>query len=85
MASLLSNLDNDLAEGIHEIKCKDCNCFFEYKSVNDNLIKYKSSSCNKTFSSKINEKLKRWFRKIYKFSNNDMNKFILLLRKGVYP
>ena len=30
MASLLSNLVNNLAEGIHKIKCKECDCFLEY-------------------------------------------------------
>ena len=30
-------------------------------------------------------KLKEQFLDIYKFSNQDKNKFILLLRKGVYP
>ena len=45
MASLLSNLVDNLAEEVHKIKCKDC--FFEYESVKDNLIKYKYLSCNK--------------------------------------
>ena len=40
MASSLSNLVDNLAEGIHKIKCKDCNCIFEYENVNYNLIKY---------------------------------------------
>ena len=26
-----------------------------------------------------------WFKNTFKFSNNDINKFILLLIKGVYP
>ena len=30
-------------------------------------------------------KLKEQFLAIYKFSNHDKNKFILLLQKGVYP
>ena len=37
MASSLSNLVDDLAAGIHKIKCKDCDCFLEYESVKDNL------------------------------------------------
>ena len=41
MVSSLSNLVDNLAKGIHEIKCKDCNCFLEYENVNDNLTKYK--------------------------------------------
>ena len=30
MAYQLSNLVVNLAEGIHKIKCKDCDCFLEY-------------------------------------------------------
>ena len=69
MASLLSNLVNNLAEGIHKIKCKGCNCFFEYKSVSDRLIKHTYLSCNKTFLNKIDEKLKKRFSNTFKFSN----------------
>ena len=36
MASSLSNLVDNLAEGIPEIKCKGCNCFLQYKSVKKN-------------------------------------------------
>ena len=42
------------------------------------------SSCNKDYSNKIDEELKKQFRNTFKFSNNDI-KFILFLRKGVYP
>ena len=44
MASSLSNLVNNLAEGIHRIKLKDCDyfldcdCFLEYESFKDKLI-----------------------------------------------
>ena len=49
------------------------------------MIKYKCLSCNKNYSNKIDEKLKKRFKNTFKFSNNDTNKFILLLRKIVYP
>ena len=84
MASSLSNLVNNLAEGIHKRKGKDCDCFIKYESVKDSLIKYKSLSCNNNYSNKIDKKLKRRFKNTFKFSDNDINKFILLLRKGVY-
>ena len=42
-------------------------------------------SCNEFYSKKLNEKLKKKFKNTFPFSNNDINKFILLLRKGVYP
>ena len=83
MVSSLSNLY--LAGGIHEVKCKDCNCFLEYEGVKDNLIKYKCFSCNKLYWNNIDNELKRRFKNTFKFSNNDVNKFILLLRKGVSP
>ena len=82
MSSSLSNLVDNLAEGIHKIKCKDCDCFLEYESVKDNLIKYNCLSCNKDYSNKLDEILKKQFKR---FFNNDINKFIWLLRKGVYP
>ena len=85
MAALPSNLVDIVTEEIHKIRCKDCDCFLEYESVKDNLIKYKYLSSNKDYLNKIDEELKKRFKNIFKFSNNDINKFILLLRKGVYP
>ena len=34
---------------------------------------------------KLNEEFKKKLKNTFKFSNNDIHKFILLLRKGVYP
>ena len=82
MATSLSNL----VEILLIIKFKDCDCFLEYESVKNNLIKYKYLSCNKHYSNKIDEELKKKrFKNTFKFSNNDINKFILLLRKCFYP
>ena len=33
--------------------------FFEYESAKDNLTKYKCLSCNKDYSNKIDEELKK--------------------------
>ena len=85
MTTSLSNLVDNLAEGIHKIKCKDCDCFLEYQCVKENLIKYKCLSCNKDYSNKLDEKLKKRFKNTFKFSDNDIDKFILLFRTGVYP
>ena len=40
MTNSLPNPVNNLAEGIYKIKCKDCNYFLEYESVNGNLLLY---------------------------------------------
>ena len=85
MTSSLSNIVDNLTERIHKIKCKDCDCFPEYESVKDNFIKYKCLSFKKDYSNKLDEELKKKFKNTFKFSNNDINRFILLLRKGVYP
>ena len=84
MASSLSNLVDNLAERIHKIKCKS-NCFIEYESSKDNLINYKWLFYNKDYSNKLDEKLKNNFKNTFKVSKSDINKFILLLTKGVYP
>ena len=101
MANSLSNLANDLSEGIHRIKCKyghddtkcetcgikykHCDCFLEYTNFKDDLIEHKCLSCNKSYQRKFDEKLKERSFNTYKFSNHDNNKFILLLQNGVYP
>ena len=62
-----------------------CHSFLEFTNVKDNLLEYKSLCCNKNYQQKFDEKLKEWFFNAYKFSNRDINKFIWLLRQGVYP
>ena len=85
MATSLAKLTDNLSEGIHKIKCKDCARSLKCESVKNNLTKYKCLSCNKNCSEKLIEKLKKKFENTFKFSNNDKSKSILLLRKGVYP
>ena len=55
MASSLSNLAIFFAEGIYKIKCKDCNCFLEFESINSNLIRYRFLSCNKYYLNNLDE------------------------------
>ena len=49
------------------------------------MIKYKCLSCNKIYSNKIDEELEKRLKNTFKFSNNNTNKFVLVLRKSVYP
>ena len=53
MANSLSSLVDNLVEGIHKIECKNCDCFLEYESVKDNLIKYKCLSWSKDYLNKL--------------------------------
>ena len=81
MASSTSNFSDDLTEEIDKIKAR-LQFVLKYERTNENLTKYNCSSCNKTYWSKFKKKR---FKNTFRFSNNDINKFILLLKKGVYP
>ena len=61
------------------------NFFLEYKRADDNSIKYRCLSYNKNYWNKIDKKLKKRFKNTFNFSSNNINKFILVLRKRVYP
>ena len=82
---MLSNLVDNLTEGIHKIKSRACGCSLEFESANNSLIRCKCLSSDKSYSKKLNEEIKKKFKNTLKFSSNDINKFVLLLRKGVYP
>ena len=46
---------------------------------------FRCFECKKNYKKDFNNKLIERFANIYEFCNEDINKFILLLRKGVYP
>ena len=68
------------------IKSIDYGCLLilEYENVKGNLIKHRYLSSSKDYSNKINKKLKKHFKNAIKFSDKDINEFILSLKKGVY-
>ena len=71
--------------GLHSDKCADCkSCVDWVVFKNDQLIircfKYK-----KNYKKDFNKKLTCRFANIYEFCNGDINKFIILLRTGVFP
>ena len=82
--SLLSLVDN-LSE-IHNKKCRDKNCESKCDLIGlkNNKLYYKCNECKKRQLKTINMLIKK-LSNTYEFSNEDNNKFILLLRKGVCP
>ena len=85
MSSSLSNLVDNLSEGIHNNKCADCKSSLDYiKSKNEKLI-LECYNCKQRYRKKFNKELTKRFASTYEFCNNDLNKFVLLLRKGFYP
>ena len=95
MSSTLSKLVDNLPEGIHNNKCSDCKSNLDYVRITKNRkLLLKCFNCNIYYKKKFNNDLIKKFKNTYSFCNNDttessfserINKFVLLLRKGVYP
>ena len=85
--SSLSNLVDNLS-GVYDkewIKCRErkkikLNC--EFVRFKNDRLNYKCKECKKSCTKTLNDKN---FPTLYKFCNGDLNKFVLLLRKGIYP
>ena len=85
MATLLSKLVDNLTDNIHNDKCIRCKsnlCFV--RAINEKLI-FKYIDCEKEYEKEFNNELIERFANTYKFCDNDLDKFIMLLQKGVYP
>ena len=82
--SLSSHVDS-LPDGVHNIKCKDCNSFLDYINFYNDKLVYRCFECKTNYIIDFNNKLIDRFSSIYDFCSGDINKFILLLRKDVYP
>ena len=85
MSSSLSSLVDNLSEGLHSDKCRDCKSSLDYTSVKDNQFIFRCFECKKNYKKEFNKELLKIFGNICEFCNKDINKFVLLLRKGVYP
>ena len=85
MSSSLSNLADNLSEGLHNDRCIDCKSCLDYMTTKDEQLIFRCFECKKNYKKDFNKKLINRFSSAYKFCNGEINKFILLLRKGVYP
>ena len=87
MSSSLSSLADNLSEGLHSDKCKSCLDYMIIKDDQQNCpqLIFRFFECKKNYKKEFNKELIKRFANIYEFCNQDINKFILLLRKGVYP
>ena len=55
------------------------------RSTKNEKVIFKCFNCEQYYKKKFNKDLIKRFASTYEFCNKDLNKFILLLRKGVYP
>ena len=85
MGTALSKLVENLTNNIHNDKCIKCRsnlCFV--RTINEKLI-FKCIDCEKEYEKEFNKELIERFANTFKLCDNDLDQFIILLRKGVYP
>ena len=84
---------SDLVNNISEMNNKDCKTCIKRKNIKsecdfigfkNNRLNYRCKECKGISTKSINELIEK-FPRMYQFCNGDLNKFVLLLRKGVYP
>ena len=85
MAMPLSKLVDNLSEGIYNNKCSDCKSNLDYIKTKNKKVILECYNCKQRYRKKFNKELIKRFKNAYEFCNKDLTKFILLLRKGVYP
>ena len=86
MSTSLSSLVSNLSEGLHNYRCIDCKSCLDYMTTKDEQLIFRCFRCKKNYKEKFNkEDLIQRFANTYEFCDGDLNKFILLLRKGIYP
>ena len=85
MSSSLSNLVDNVSEGLHSEKCTNCKSCLDYVIPKHEQLIFRCFEFKKNYKKDFNNELIKRFENIYEFCNEDINKFILLLRKGVYP
>ena len=81
MNTSLANLN--LSE-LNRQECKKCHENCKYIKQKDDVLIYRCKECNRKSYKSLNP-VREKFLRIYRFCNNDPNKFTLLLRKSVYP
>ena len=85
MSTSLSKFVDNLSEGIHNSTCIDCKSCLDYMKTKDEKLIFRCFSCKKNYEKDFNKELIKIFANTYSLCNNDLNKFVMLLRKGVYP
>ena len=85
MSTSLSKLINNLSEGLHNDKCTDCKSCLDYMTTKDEQLIFRCFRCKKNYKKDFSKELIQRFANIYEFGNEDLNEFVLLLKKGIYP
>ena len=83
---------SDLVDNLSEINNKDCKTCMKRKNIKSecdytefkiNRLNYRCKECTGTSTKPMNGLIEK-FLGVYQFCNGDLDKFVLLFRKGVY-
>ena len=85
MPTSLSNLVSNLSEGLDNDRCIDCKSCLDYMTTKGEQLIFRCFKCKKNYEKDFNKESIQRFANIYDFCNENLNKFIFLLRKCVYP
>ena len=85
MSTSLSNLVDNLSDRRHSDKCTDCKSYLDYMSDKDDQLILRCFECKKNYKKDFDKDLIKRFANKHEFCDGDINKFILLLREGIYP
>ena len=85
MSSSLSNHVDNLSNGLHNNRCVDCKSGLDYMKAKDGILIFRCFKCKKNYKIDFDKILINKFSSTYDFCKGVINKFILLLRKGIYP
>ena len=90
LSTSLSELVDNTSGIFNSIECKSCiekikiNSECCFVGVKNKKLIYKCKECKEEWKRPLN-KLTENFPSIYQFCDGNLNKFVMLLRKGVYP
>ena len=85
MATSLSKLVDNLTDNIHNDKCVKCKSNLCFVNAANKILTFECIDCGKEYKKGLNKKLIERFSNVYEFCDYNINKFMVLLRKGVYP
>ena len=83
MSTSLSSLVDNLSDGFHYNKCIDCKSSVDDMITRDDQLIIRCYECKKNYQKDFIKDLINRFANIYEFCNKDINRFILLLKKGI--
>ena len=85
MASPLSSFVDNLSDARVYSDCPHCKSPLDYMIIKDGKVVFRCFECKKNYKNNFYKELIKRFANIYEFCNDDINKFMLLLREGIYP